>query len=102
MIHHFRRRYHGTLILNLGIDRKLDAELLREGCGDHIAFGRDYTANPDLVDRIRLDSLLNEQGPEGYHESSPVGYTGYPFLRSETAATAVGVAGFAVTAGTIR
>jgi hypothetical protein len=64
VIHHFRGRYHGTLILNVGIDRKHAGELLREGFGDLIAFGRDYIANPDLVERIRLDAPLNEQRPE--------------------------------------
>jgi N-ethylmaleimide reductase len=85
VIHHFRRRYHGTLILNVGIDRKHGAELLREGFGDLIAFGRDYIANPDLVERIRLDAPLNEQRPEGYYGSSSVGYTDYPFLKAPTA-----------------
>jgi len=46
VVHHFRRPYHGTLILNVGIDRKHGAELLREGFGDLIAFGRDYIAIP--------------------------------------------------------
>jgi N-ethylmaleimide reductase len=90
VIHHFRRLYHGTLILNVGIDRKHGAELVREGFGDLIAFGRDYIANPDLVERIRLDAPLNEQRPEGYYGSSPVGYTDYPFLKPEPARTAVG------------
>ena len=63
VIRHFRRRYHRTLILNVGIDRKHGAELPREGFGDLIAFGRDYIANPDLVERIRLDAPLNEQRP---------------------------------------
>jgi N-ethylmaleimide reductase len=81
VIHHFRGRYHGTLILNVGIDRKHGAELTLEGLGDLIAFGRDYIANPDLVERIRLDSPLHEQRPEGYYGSSPVGYTDYPFLK---------------------
>jgi N-ethylmaleimide reductase len=84
VIHHFRSRYHGTLILNVGIDRKHGAELVRQGLGDLIAFGRDYIANPDLVERIRLDAPLNEQRPEGYYGSSPVGYTDYPFLKSYT------------------
>jgi N-ethylmaleimide reductase len=85
VIHHFRRRYHGTLILNVGIDRKHGAELLREGFGDLIAFGRDYIANPDLVERIRLDAPRNEQRPEGCYGSSSVGYTDYPFLKAPTA-----------------
>jgi N-ethylmaleimide reductase len=85
VIHHFRRRYHGTLILDVGIDRKHGAELLREGFGDLIAFGRDYIANPDLVERIRLHAPLNEHRPEGYYGSSSVGYTDYPFLKPQTA-----------------
>ena len=84
VIHHFRRRYHGTLILNVGIDRKHGAELLREGFGDLIAFGRDYIANPDLVECIRLDAPLNEQRPEGYFGSASVDDTDYPFLKAQT------------------
>jgi len=83
VIHHFRGRYHGALILNVGIDRNHGAEFMREGFGDLIAFGRDYIANPDLVERIRLDAPLNEQRPEGYYGSSPVGYTDYPFLKPQ-------------------
>ena len=82
MIHHFRKRYNGTLILNVGIDRKHGAELLREGFGDLIAFGRDYIANPDLVERIRLDAPLNERRPEGYYGSSVGGLHGLPFSQA--------------------
>jgi len=81
VIHHFRKRYNGTLIL-VGIDWKHGAELLREGCEDLIAFGRDYIANPDLVERIRLDAALNERRPEGYYGSSAVDYTDYPFSQA--------------------
>jgi N-ethylmaleimide reductase len=84
VLHHFRRLYHGTLILNVGIDPRHGAELLRDGLGNLIAFGRAYIANPDLVERIRLDALLNDQRPEGYYGSSPVGYTDYPFIGNET------------------
>ena len=85
VVHHFRKLYQGTLILNVGIDRKHGAELVREGFGDLIAFGRDYIANPDLVERIRLDAQLNEQRPEGYYGSSPIGYTDYLFLKPQIA-----------------
>jgi N-ethylmaleimide reductase len=78
--HHFRRRYSGNLILNAGIDREHGNRLLREEAGDLIAFGREYIANPDLVERIRLNAPLNQQRPEGYYGSSHVGYTDYPFL----------------------
>jgi len=78
--HHFRRRYSGNLILNAGIDREHGNRLLREETRDLIAFGREYIANPDLVERIRLNAPLNQQRPEGYYGSSYVGYTDYPFL----------------------
>jgi N-ethylmaleimide reductase len=80
VVHHFRGRYSGNLILNVGIDREHGNRLLQGGAGDLIAFGREYIANPDLVERIRLNAPLNEQRPEGYYGSSHVGYTDYPFL----------------------
>ena len=37
-----------------------------------------------FVERLRLDAPLNDQRPEGYYGSSPVGYTDYPFIGDET------------------
>jgi N-ethylmaleimide reductase len=78
--HHFRRLYTGTLILNVGINAIHGARLISEGAGDLIAFGRDYIANPDLAERIRLDAPLNEPRPEYFYGSSATGYTDYPTL----------------------
>ena len=78
--HHFRQRYAGTLILNVGIDANHGARLISEGAADLIAFGRDYIANPDLVERIRLDAPLNEPRPEYFYGNSANGYTDYPNL----------------------
>ena len=83
VVHHFRRRYFGNLILNVGIDRGHGNQLLQEKAGDLIAFGREYIANPDLVERIRLNAPLNGQRPEGYYGPSNVGYTDYPCLSKE-------------------
>ena len=77
---HFRRLYSGTLMLNVGIDASHGEELLRQGLGDLVAFGRDYIANPDLVERIRVMGPLNEQRPESYYGASSTGYTDYPTL----------------------
>jgi N-ethylmaleimide reductase len=92
VIHHFRKLFAGTLILNVDIDREHGAQLLREGAGDLIAFGRAYIASPDLVERIRLNAPLNEQRPEGYYGSSPEGYTDYPFLKAYSEALTPGTA----------
>jgi len=53
------------------------------GLGDFVAFGREYIANPDLVERVRLHSPLNEQRPEGYYGATASGYTDYPFLTAK-------------------
>jgi N-ethylmaleimide reductase len=80
VVHHFRHIYSGTLILNVGINATHGARLISEGAGDLIAFGRDYIANPDLVERIRADAPLNEPRPEYFYGSSATGYTDYPTL----------------------
>jgi len=80
VVHHFRRLYPGTLILNVGLNAANGASLVTEGAGDLIAFGRDYIANPDLAERIRRDAPLNEQRPAYFYGSSSIGYTDYPTL----------------------
>lgn len=80
VLHHFRRLYTGTLILNVGINAEHAARLIAEGTGDLVAFGRDYIANPDLAERIRLDAPLNEVRPEYFYGSTATGYTDYPRL----------------------
>jgi N-ethylmaleimide reductase len=80
VIEHFRKLYSGTLMLNVGIDASHGEELLNQGLGDLVAFGRDYIANPDLVERIRVRGPLNEQRPESYYGATSTGYTDYPTL----------------------
>jgi N-ethylmaleimide reductase len=80
VLHHFRELYSGTLMLNAGIDAVHGEELLQQGLGELIAFGREYIANPDLVERIRQNGPLNAQRPEGYYGSTSEGYTDYPTL----------------------
>jgi N-ethylmaleimide reductase len=79
-VHHFRRIYNGTLMLNVGIESAHAEKLLQQGLGDLVAFGREYIANPDLVERIRVRGPLNEQRPETYYGATSTGYTDYPTL----------------------
>jgi N-ethylmaleimide reductase len=80
VVHHFRRLYSGTLILNAGLNAQNAARLIAEGAGDLVAFGRDYIANPDLAERIRRDAPLNEPRQEYFYGPSATGYTDYPAL----------------------
>lgn len=84
VIHHFRKRYKGSLIANAGIDAEHGAQLVSEGAADLVAFGRDYIANPDLVERIAIGTALNSGRPEYDYGSSAVGYIDYPFLGQQT------------------
>jgi N-ethylmaleimide reductase len=78
VIHHFRKHYSGTFILNTGIDREHGNRLVRDDARHLIAFGRDFIANPDLVERLSIKAPLNEQRPQGYYRSSHIGHTDYP------------------------
>jgi N-ethylmaleimide reductase len=83
VVHHFRKRYDGSLILNVGINAEHASRLINEEAGDLVAFGRDYIANPDLVERITAGAALNPGRPEHYYGSSAAGYTDYPFFNQE-------------------
>lgn len=80
VVHHFRRFYSGNLILNVDIARAHGEQLLQQGLGEMIAFGRDYIANPDLVERIRAGGPLNSPRPQLYYGPTAEGYTDYPKL----------------------
>ncbi len=80
VLHHFRKIFKGQIVGNSGISIKQANRLIAENVVDAVAFGRDYIANPDLVERIRLGAPLNEQRPEGFYGDSPEGFTDYPAL----------------------
>jgi N-ethylmaleimide reductase len=63
---------------NSGISIEQANRLIAESVVDAVAFGRDYIANPDLVERIRLGARLNEQRPEFFYGDTPDGFTDYP------------------------
>ncbi|MNH47190.1 N-ethylmaleimide reductase [compost metagenome] len=48
---------------------------------DAVAFGRSFIANPDLVERLRVQAPLNEHRAQFDYANGPEGYTDYPFLK---------------------
>jgi N-ethylmaleimide reductase len=78
-------------MLNVGLDAGHAEELLQGGLGELVAFGRDYIANPDLVERIRTNAPLNPQHPETFYGPDGTGYTDYPTM-SELTERSEGVA----------
>ena len=52
MFSHFRPRYRGTLIANVGMTRERGNQLIADGLADLVAFGETFIANPDLPARF--------------------------------------------------
>jgi len=81
-----RAAFSGTLIMNGGYDLKTGSEAISNGSADLISFGRLFLANPDLPERFRKNSPLNEPDPDTYYAGEEKGYIDYPKL--ETSITA--------------
>ena len=73
-----RKSFHGAYIANNGYDRKLAIETLERGDADLIAFGRPFIANPDLVERLRVDAPLGQIDKATLYGGGEKGYTDYP------------------------
>lgn len=75
-----RERFTGAYIVNDGLTKASAQALLADGSADAVSFGRLYIANPDLVERLRLDAPLNALNPATIYTSDRTGYTDYPTL----------------------
>ena len=75
-----RQAFKGTYIANNGYDREMAIEAVESGRADAVAFGRQYIANPDLVQRLKQGAALNQPNPQTFYTPGPVGYTDYPVL----------------------
>lgn len=71
-----------------GAERRLSRagalEVVASGRADAVAFGRPFIANPDLVERLRLDGPVAESDVPTWYAPGPNGYIDYPRL-DETA-----------------
>lgn len=68
-----------TLILNrAGGDVLARAADIDNGTADLASFGSLALANPDLVERLRVDAPLNDPDPSTFYGGGSNGYTDYP------------------------
>ncbi len=72
-----RKHYSGTLILCGDFTLETAKKSLDENQADLIAFGRDFIANPDLVERFQNGYPLAERNREGWYGNGGEGYTNY-------------------------
>jgi N-ethylmaleimide reductase len=75
-----RHTFNGRYIANNGYDLALAREARRCDLADLVAFGRLYIANPDLVERLRIDAPLNDPDRTTFFGGGARGYTDYSFL----------------------
>ena len=80
-----KKAFGGKVIINEQMTKEMAEDLIEQGIGDAVAFGRWYIANPDLVTRLRDDAPLNELNMTTMYGSGPEGYTDYPALAKATA-----------------
>jgi N-ethylmaleimide reductase len=77
---HLRRKFENPMILNGGYDAQVGAAAIRGHEADAIAYGIPFIANPDLVERYRQGTALNEADPTTFYTHDRKGYVDYPAL----------------------
>jgi N-ethylmaleimide reductase len=75
-----KKNFGGFYIANAGYNLERAEKSLEEGSADLISFGSLYIANPDLVERFKKRTQLNEPDEKTYYGGGAEGYTDYPFL----------------------
>lgn len=78
---HFRPLYHGLLVICVGFNAERGRTVIEEGYADAVAFGKPFIANPDLVERIRIDAPWARWDEQTFYTPGPKGYTDYPTLK---------------------
>jgi len=69
-----RRHFHGTLMSSGSYTRDSAEEALEIGVADLVAFGRAFTANPDLVEKLRTNERLALPDPKTFYSGGAKGY----------------------------
>ena len=77
-----RTIYLGNLMLCGDFTKDTAERAIQKGDADLIAFGRDFIANPDLVERLKNDWPLAERNRTHWYSQGPDGLIDYPVYNS--------------------
>ena len=69
-----REHFHGTLVSSGSYTRDAAEEALESGVADLVAFGRAFTANADLVEKLRANERLALPDPKTFYSGGAKGY----------------------------
>jgi N-ethylmaleimide reductase len=75
-----RKLFKGIYMGNNGYDRDLAISARQQNLVDMVAFGRLFIANPDLVNRLKLNAPMNKLDTDTLYGGGSKGYIDYPFL----------------------
>lgn len=82
----FRPMTTVPFITNTGYDKAKGNAVIAQGKADLVAYGVPYIANPDLVERFRVDGPMNKPRPDLFYGEGAEGYTDYPTMAAAVAA----------------
>lgn len=77
MLPELKRLFGGVVICNELMNASDGERLINAGFADAVAFGRDFIANPDLVERIRQGSRLTAPDAPTFFTQGATGYSDY-------------------------
>jgi N-ethylmaleimide reductase len=80
---YLRQIFTGPILAAGGFNREGAEVILEKGDADLVAFGRYFTSNPDLVERLRLNAPLNSYDREAFWGGNEHHYTDYPAYKQE-------------------
>jgi N-ethylmaleimide reductase len=75
-----RKIFNGAYMANGGYERDSAISAIETEKADFIAFGKLFIANPDLPERLRLNTKFNPAREESFYAGGADGYDNYPFL----------------------
>jgi len=77
-----RKLYDGTYMANSGYTKDSALSSLNNDESDLVAFGIPFISNPDLVDRFKLESELNDADQSTFYGGNAKGYIDYTTLNA--------------------
>ncbi|WP_394746928.1 alkene reductase [Spongiimicrobium salis] len=85
ILNELQQSWEGAYIANGNYTATTGAKRIEEGKATAISYGRFFIANPDLPERFKQNSPMNELDPHTFYGGDHKGYTDYPSLAEETA-----------------
>lgn len=75
-----RDAYKGVLIANGGYTKERGNQAIENNLVDAVSFGTLFLANPDLPERFKTNSTLNEANTDTFYTQDEKGYIDYPCM----------------------